>query len=308
MIKILANDGIGKSAAGKLEEMGYKVDESHFEMEELKEAVRHIDVLTVRSATKVTKDIIDAAKETGNLKLIIRGGVGTDNIDSDYAHENGIVVANTPNASSASVAELVIGHMFSLARSIGISNVTMRKGEWNKKQYMGIEIAGKTLGLIGSGRIAQETAKKASALGMKVIYTNRTGEKDCFSEYNYCELHDLFKESDFISLHMPFKKGSKPLISAEEFALMKEGVFIINTARGGIIDEKALLEAIKSCKVSGAALDVFEEEPRINEELCACPKVSVTPHIGGSTIEAQERIGGEVVSIIDRFFNKEKSL
>ncbi len=306
MIKILANDGIGKSAAERLEDLGYQVDESHFEREELKEAVRHVDVLTVRSATKVTKDIIDAARETGNLKLIIRGGVGMDNIDSDYARENGIVVANTPNASSASVAELVIGHMFSMSRFIGISNVTMRKGEWNKKQYMGIEIAGKTMGLIGSGRIAEETAKKASALGMNIIYTNRTGAKECFPEYNYCELHDLLKEADFISLHIPFKKGDKPLISSDEFASMKDGVFIINTARGGIVDEKALLEAIKSGKVAGAALDVFEGEPEVNEDLCACPKISVTPHIGGSTIEAQERIGGEVVTIIDGFFNKER--
>lgn len=303
MIRILTNDGIEKSAAKKLTDMGYEVDENHFELEELKEAVKHIDVLTVRSATKVTKEVIDAAMKTGNLKLIIRGGVGIDNIDSDYAHKNGIAVTNTPNASSASVAELVIGHMFSMARHIGISNVTMRKGEWNKKHYQGIELAGKTIGLIGSGRIAQETAKKANALGMKVIYTNRTGAKDCFSEYNYYELHDLLKKSDFISLHVPFAKGDKPLIGTEEFALLKEGMFIINTARGGVIDEKALLEAIKSGKVAGAALDVFSEEPLINEDLRDCLKISMTPHIGGSTKEAQERIGDEVVAIINKFFN-----
>ncbi len=307
MVNILANDGIEKKAGAKLMAMGCEVDERHFEKEELKEAVKSVDVLTVRSASKITREIIDAAMITGRLKLIIRGGVGIDNIDAEYARKMGITVANTPKASSASVAELVIGHMFSMARHIGISNVTMRNGEWNKKQYQGIEIAGKTLGLIGSGRIAQETAKKANALGMKVIYTNRTGPKEGFSDYSYCGLEDLFKESDFISIHVPFTKGDKSLIGAEEFALMKEGVFIINTARGGVINEKALLDALKSGKVAGAAIDVFEQEPTINEELCACANISVTPHIGGATIEAQERIGDEVVAIIGKFFPEQLS-
>ena len=307
MIKILTNDGIEKSASEKLKSMGFAVDENHLEKEDLKSAVQHIDVLTVRSASKVTKEIIDAAMITGKLKLIIRGGVGIDNIDADYARKNGIIVANTPNASSASVAEIVIGHMFSMARYIGISNVTMRKGEWNKKQYEGIELAGKTLGLIGSGRIAQETARIANAIGMKIIYTNRTGAKECLLNYSYYDLPDLLKKSDFISLHIPFSKGEKPLIGAKELAEMKDGVFIINTARGGIVDERALLAAIESGKVAGAAIDVFEEEPTTNADLCACSRVSVTPHIGGSTKEAQERIGDEVVAIIGRFFNKEVS-
>ena len=304
MIKILTNDGIEKSAALKLEAMGYQVDESHYDGDGLKEAVQHVDVLTVRSATKVTREIIDAAMKTGKLKLIIRGGVGIDNIDADYARSKGIAVSNTPNASSASVAELVIGHLFSLARHIGIANVTMRNGEWNKKHYQGIELAGKTIGLIGSGRIAQETAKKAGALGMKVIYTNRTGAKDCLSEHEFYALDDLLKQSDFISIHIPFIKGNKPLIGAKEFNLMKDGVYIINTARGGIIEEKALMQAIESGKVAGAALDVFEEEPTANAELWGCAKLSVTPHIGGSTKEAQQRIGDEVAAIIGQFFNK----
>jgi D-3-phosphoglycerate dehydrogenase len=302
MIRILTNDGIEKSAAEKLARMGYEVVEKHADQEALKDMVQTIDVLTVRSATKVTKEIIDAARITGRLKLIIRGGVGIDNIDAVYARQHGIVVANTPNANSASVAELVMGHLFSLARHIGISNVTMRNGEWNKKQYMGIEIGGKTLGLIGSGRIAQETAKRADALGMTIIYTNRTGPKECFSTYKYYDLPELLKQSDFISIHMPFVKGMAPLIGTEEFELMKDGVFIVNTARGGIINEKALLKAIDSGKVAGAALDVFEEEPTTNKDLCACAKISMTPHIGGATKEAQERIGTEVVSIIEAFF------
>jgi D-3-phosphoglycerate dehydrogenase len=304
MIRILTNDGIEKSAYDKLANGGFEVVNLHYDSEELKVKIQDIDVLTVRSATKVTKDIIDAALITGKLKLIIRGGVGIDNIDAIYANKNGITVANTPNASSSSVAELVIGHMFSLARYIGISNVTMRNGEWNKKKYLGTEISGKTLGLIGYGRIAQETARMAIALGMKVIYTNQSGVTKSKLDCEYCDIAKLLGKSDFISLHIPFNEGCKPVISTEEVALMKDGVYIINTARGGLISETALLEALVSGKVAGAALDVFEEEPTNNKDLIACPNVSVTPHIGGSTKEAQERIGDEIVNIINKYFEK----
>ncbi len=290
MIRILTNDGIEKSAYDKLANGGFEVVNLHYDSEELKVKIQDIDVLTVRSATKVTKDIIDAALITGKLKLIIRGGVGIDNIDAIYANKNGITVANTPNASSSSVAELVIGHMFSLARYIGISNVTMRNGEWNKKKYLGTEISGKTLGLIGYGRIAQETARMAIALGMKVIYTNQSGVTKSKLDCEYCDIAKLLGKSDFISLHIPFNEGCKPVI--------------INTARGGLISETALLEALVSGKVAGAALDVFEEEPTNNKDLIACPNVSVTPHIGGSTKEAQERIGDEIVNIINKYFEK----
>lgn len=307
MIRILANDGIEKNAAEVLRRRGFEVNVNHYEKEELKKALEIVDILIVRSATKVTKDIIDAAAAAGKLKLIIRGGVGIDNIDAEYARQNGISVVNTPNASSTSVAELTIGHMFSLARNIGIANVTMREGNWNKKEYEGIELKGKTLGLVGFGRIAQETARIAAALGMNVIYTNRTGEKKDVAGYKYKDMDQLLKESDFISFHIPFSKGDGPLIGAREFALMKDGVFLINTARGGILSENDLLEAIRSGKVGGAAIDVFEEEPTHNAELCRCSRISVTPHIGGSTREAQERIGDEVVAIIDAFAEKELS-
>lgn len=301
MIRIHANDGIEKSAANDLKSRGFEIDERHFEKDDLKKVIQTIDVLIVRSATKVTKDLIDAARETGQLKLIIRGGVGIDNIDVEYACQNGIKVANTPNSSSVSVAELAIGHMFSLARNIGIANVTMREGKWNKKEYEGIELKGKTLGLIGFGRVAQETARIASALGMNVIYTNRSGKADAAAGYERKDMEQLLKESDFISLHIPFAKGDKPLIGANEFELMKGGAFLINTSRGGIISEKDLLEAVNSGKIGGAAIDVFEEEPTHFIELCRCDRISVTPHIGGSTKEAQERIGNEIVSIINEF-------
>ncbi|HSN58211.1 MAG TPA: NAD(P)-dependent oxidoreductase, partial [Clostridiaceae bacterium] len=189
MIRILASDGIDKSAAAKLREAGFELVEQFYEPDQLGEELKNYDVLVVRSATKVRKPIIDAALEGGRLKLVIRAGVGVDNIDVAYAMENGIKVTNTPNSSSASVAELAIGHMFALARFIAVSNVTMREGKWEKKKYKGIELAGKTLGLVGYGRISREVAKKAEALGMKVLYTDIIGEvPNC--TYEYCQFAD----------------------------------------------------------------------------------------------------------------------
>lgn len=305
MARILVTDGMDKRAAERLRRMGHELVEQHFEPEELKEQTKNFDVMIVRSATKVRKPIIDAAMETKQLKLIIRAGVGVDNIDVSYAIENGIQVKNTPNASSASVAELAIGHMFALARYLHISNVTMRNGEWNKKAYKGIELAGKTLGLIGFGRIAKETAKRAHALGMKVIYTNRSGAKKGYDEYKYVTIEELLKESDFISLHVPYVKEQGAIIGKKEFEMMKDGVYIVNCARGGVIDESALLDALDAGKVAAAAIDVFEEEPTKNERLYTHERVSLTPHIGASTKEAQARIGEEILDIVEEFFNSE---
>lgn len=302
MKKILVTDGMEKSAVEKLKSGGYEVVQQYFEPEALKEQVKDFDALVVRSATKVRQPVIDAALGTGRLKLIIRGGVGVDNIDVEYAKMNGITVANTPNASSASVAELAIGHMFCLARYIHIANHTMRQGKWNKKNYEGIELAGKTLGLIGFGRIARETGKRALALGMKVVYTNRSGPHEDCSDYKYVTLDELLGVSDFISLHIPGSKDKTPLIGEAQFAKMKDGVFIVNTARGGVVCEDALLAALDSGKVAAAALDVFEEEPAKNERIYTHEKISLTPHIGASTLEAQERIGEEIVSIVLNHF------
>lgn len=302
MVRILVTDGMEQSAIEKLTSLGFEVVVQFYEPEELKEQIKKFDVVCVRSATKIRQPIIDAALETKQLKLVIRGGVGVDNIDVKYAMENGITVANTPNASSASVAELAIGHMFCLARFMHISNVTMREGKWNKKKYEGIELAGKTLGLIGFGRIAKETAKKASALGMKVVYTNRSGEQAGYDEYKYVTFDELLATSDFISLHIPAGKDGAAVIGDAEFAKMKDGVYIVNCARGGVVDEDALIRALDSNKVAAAALDVFAEEPTKNEKIYTHERISLTPHIGGSTIEAQEKIGEEIVQIIVKHF------
>ena len=298
MLRILVTDGMDKGSVQTLKDLGHEVTEQFFEPEELKEQIKGYNVVIVRSATKVRKDMIDSALETGNLKLIIRGGVGVDNIDVTYAESKGIKVRNTPKSSSLAVAELALGHMFCLARFIGIANVTMREGKWNKNKYTGIELSGKTLGLIGLGRIGRELAKKAKALEMKVIYNDILGPaKDC-PEYSFVSLDELLADSDFISLHVPGNEDKSPVIGKLEFSKMKDGVYLINCARGGVVDEAALLEALNSGKIAGAGIDVFPEEPTKNLELVNQERVSVTPHIGASTKEAQERIGQEIVSII----------
>ncbi|NLN49362.1 MAG: 3-phosphoglycerate dehydrogenase [Clostridiales bacterium] len=301
MLRILVTDGIEKTALKRLVNMKFDVVEKHFQKIELIKEIENFDVLVVRSATIVDKDIIDAAYRTKRLKLIIRGGVGVDNIDVDYAKQKGIMVRNTPNASSASVAELVIGHIFTMARFIHCANVSMRKGEWNKNQYKGIEVCGKTLGIIGFGRIGRETAKKAKALGMKVKFYDITGPMVGNKLYKYCKLDEILTTSDFISLHVPFNCGEKAVIGQEEISKMKDGAYLINCARGGVIDENALIEALDTGKLAGAAIDVFEKEPAINPVLLSHERVSLTPHIGASTKEAQERIGDEIVDIVYDF-------
>jgi len=302
MLRILANDGMEKKTIEILEKKGFEVLSDHLDGDDLLKEVKNIDCLIVRSATKVRKDLIDIAASTGRLKLIIRGGVGIDNIDAAYAIEKGIQVNNTPNASSISVAEMTFGHMLSVSRKIYLSNVTMREGKWQKKKYQGTELYGKTLGLIGFGRIAREVAKRAVAFGMKVMYydictAENTGECICATK------DGILRESDFISLHIPYKKGEPYVIGEKEFQIIKKGAYIINCARGGVIDENALVKALDEGKIAGAALDVFEKEPPANELIIKNPKISLTPHIGAATVEAQERIGDEIVNIIDKFFN-----
>ena len=297
-MRILASDGLDKSAVAALKEKGHEVVEQFYQPEELAQQVREFDVLVVRSATKVRKPIIDAAKEAGKLKLIIRGGVGVDNIDVEYAEADGIKVKNTPRASSNTVAELALAHMFSVARFISVAGHSMREDKWDKNEYKGIELAGRTLGIIGCGRIGQMLAAKAQALGMKVIANDIYECEGLACEtFRYDCLDELFKNSDFISLHTPSLDG-KPLINAETIAKMKDGAIIINTSRGNNIDEQALLDALNSGKLRGAGLDVFAEEPAKNHALYCHPHVSCTPHIGAQTAEAQKRVGGEIVDII----------
>lgn len=299
-MKILANDGLDISAIEAFNNKKIEVDTNHYDKEKLIKVIKEYDVLIVRSATKVDKELIDAAKDS-KLKLVIRAGVGLDNIDLEYAKENRLMVTNTPNASSNSVAELVLGHMLSLSRFIAISNLTMREGLWNKKTYTGVELYGKTLGIMGFGKIGKALAHKATALGMKVIFYDKFINND--ETYEYYELEELLKNADYISLHVP--STDKPIIGKEEFDLMKEGVFIVNAARGGVIDEEALLEALDNGKLAGAGLDVYSKEPSPNPKLCNHPNISCTPHIGGATEEAQKRIGQEIIDIVMTFYTKQ---
>jgi len=301
MYKILISDGLQEKALNNLVSLGFEVIDRHYNKEELGEVLKEFDALVIRSATKVTRNILEDTKG-GKLKIIIRAGVGIDNIDLIAANEYGVTVRNTPNSSSDSVAELALAHMFAVARFVGTSNYTMRNGEWNKKKYEGVELSGKTLGIIGMGRIGKSLANKATALGMKVVYNDAFGEINNV-EYEFLDLKNLLAISDFVSLHVPYDKTRGTLIGRDELTIMKDGSYLINCARGKVVDEEALLEALESDKIAGAGIDVFEVEPNTNEALVNHPRVSCTPHIGASTMEAQERIGDEVVSIIKEFFN-----
>lgn len=295
-MKILVTDGLAKEAIEALREFA-EVDEQFYEADQLGAALANYDALIVRSATKVREPIIDEAVKAGRLKLIIRAGVGIDNIDHAYAKEKGIAVRNTPSANSNAMAELTIAQLFAISRFIGAANVTMRKGEWNKKDYRGVELDGKKLGLIGFGHTARIVADKCHALGMDVTYYDIVGE-DKNSPYTFKEIPDMIKDVDFLTLHTPATPDGKPLLDAAALATMKDGVRIVNCARGGLIDEAALLDALNNGKVAAAGLDVFVGEPTPMEALVNHPNVSVTPHIGAQTFEAQARVGFEVVDVV----------
>ena len=301
-MRILVTDGMDKSAIAQLRELGHEVVEQFYEPDQLGKALCDFDAVVVRSKTKVRANHIDEAKGS-KLKLIIRGGVGVDNIDVKYAEENGIKVMNTPRASSESVAELAMAHMFACARYISIAGHTMREDKWEKKAYgKGIELSGKTLGIVGFGRIGQALGKLAKAIGMDVVAFDIFHIPGIEEQMGipYVEMDELLAKSDFISVHAPAVDGGK-LINAERIAQMKDGVVIVNTSRGTNVDEDALLEALNSGKVRAAGLDVYNEEPSKNPALYSHPMVSCTPHIGAATVEAQKRIGTEIVSIIENF-------
>ena len=301
-MRILITDGMDKAAMAQLRELGHEVVEQFYEPDQLGAALRDFDAVVVRSKTKVRANHIDEAKG-GKLKLIIRGGVGVDNIDVKYAEENGIAVRNTPGASSQSVAELAMGHMFACTRYISIAGHTMREGKWEKKAYgKGIELQGKTLGIIGFGRIGQHLGVMAKAIGMNVVAYSTTRRPEVEAKFGipYVTLEELLAQSDFISLHAPAAPGA-PLINADTIAKMKDGAIVINTSRGNNVDEDALLAALESGKLRGAGLDVFAEEPAKNPALYSHPHVSCTPHIGAQTAEAQKRVGAEIVDIIKNF-------
>lgn len=311
-MKVLANDGISKSGIKALEKGGFEVITTKVAQEQVANFINSngVSVLLVRSATKVRQDIIDACP---GLKIIGRGGVGMDNIDVDYARSKGIHVINTPASSSESVAELVFAHLFTGVRFLHDANRTMPlEGDTNfeglKKAYAnGIELRGKTLGIIGFGRIGQAVAKMALGLGMKVIAADKyVGKADIRVDFYNGQfinveietepMEDLLKHAHFITLHVPSQEGY--VIDAAEIAMMKDGVGIVNCARGGVINEVALVAALEQEKVAFAGLDVFENEPKPEIQILMHPKISLTPHIGAATLEAQDRIGTELAEQI----------
>lgn len=307
-MKVLANDGIATSGVIALKKAGFEVELTTIAQDKLVDYINenNISVLLVRSATKVRKDIIDNCE---SLKIIGRGGVGMDNIDVEYAKEKGISVINTPAASSHSVAELVFAHLFGMARFLHDSNRNMPlEGDTKFKQFKksyakGVELKGKTLGLIGFGRIGQATAKIALGLGMKVIAFDPFldavnleleffDHQTLFFNINTITKEEVLQQSDFISLHVPAQNDY--IISTPELEMMKNSAFIVNAARGGVIDEVALVKAIEDGEIAGGALDVFENEPQPEIQLLMNPSLSLTPHIGAATGEAQDRIGTEL--------------
>lgn len=311
-MKILANDGMSKSGVSALEKAGLTIITDKVPQDQLIEYINEnqIDVILVRSATTVRTNLIDACP---SIKIIGRGGVGMDNIDVEYARSKGIKVINTPGASSHSVAELVFAHFFGMARFLHDSNRNMPlEGDTNfdglKKSYAkGTELKGKTLGIIGFGRIGKATAKIGLGLGMNVITNDKyetpqqieleffDGQKLNF-DIKRVSIEELLQNSDFVSLHVPAQK--EYIIGAKELEMMKTGSFLVNAARGGVVDEVALVKALETGKIRGVALDVFEKEPQPEMQLLMNPNMSLTPHIGAATVEAQDRIGTELAEQI----------
>jgi D-3-phosphoglycerate dehydrogenase len=299
-MKVLICDKVSKDAIEKMRAAGLQVDDrAGIAADELKSIVGGYEVLVVRSATKVTAEVIEAGR---NLKLIVRGGVGVDNIDVKAAEAKGVAVKNTPAASTESVAELAVGLMFALSRKIARADASMKAGQWEKKAFEGTEVAGKTLGVIGIGRIGLATARKAHLLGVKRVLAHDPWVPKAPADFvTLTDLDTLLKESDIITLHIPFDKIKGAVLGAREFGLMKPGVFLVNCARGGVVDETALLEALNAGKVAGAAVDVWAKEPTDNAALAKHPAVVALPHLGASTKEGQGRVGGEVADIIIEF-------
>jgi D-3-phosphoglycerate dehydrogenase len=298
-MKVLVCDPVSESAVKKMQEAGHEVTvQSDITPEELEKVIGDYEAVIVRSRTKIRKPLLEKAK---NLKLIVRGGVGIDNIDHEDAKKMGIEVRNTPAASSASVAELAIGYMFALARHIPVGTSSMKSGEWLKKKLKGTELAGKTLGIIGIGRIGKETAKRAQALGMSVIAYDPYVKETDLEGVSISKLDDLLTKADYVSLHIPHTDETHHILSAAQFEKMKESAYIVNCARGGVVDEEALYKALSAGKIAGAAFDVFETEPPGKNKLLTLDNFYSTPHIGASTKEGQGRVGDEVAKVINEF-------
>ena len=310
-MRVLICDPVAPQTIQAMRDAGIEVDDrSDITAEELLGEIAVYDGMVVRSRTKVGADVMDAAT---NLKIIVRGGVGLDSIDLAHAKSKGIEVRNTPKASSNSVAELALGYMLAMARKIPQATMSMTAGEWKKKQLKGSEIGGKTLGLIGFGNIGGLLGRKASALGMSVIFYDVITPPDP-GDAVQVSLDEVLAQSDFISLHVPKLPATTNMLNAETFAKMKDGVFLVNCARGGVVDEDALYDALASGKVAGAALDVFLDE-KVNpgnpklfglQDENGFNRVIGSPHVGAGTVEGQARVGTEVAEIVIEFYNRDR--
>jgi D-3-phosphoglycerate dehydrogenase len=308
-MKVLVCDPVAPQTIQALQEAGIEVhNRPDITAEELLRDAANYHGMVVRSRTKVPAEVIDAAT---NLKIVVRGGVGLDNIDVKHATSKGVAVRNTPKASSNSVAELALGYMLALARHIPQATMSMTAGEWQKKTLKGTEVAGKTLGLIGFGNIGSLLGRKAAALGMEVIFYDVITPPDP-GPAQQVSLDEVLNRSDYISLHVPLLPATKNMLNAETIANMKDGVYIVNCARGGVIDEDALYEALVSGKVAGAALDVYLDEkvtpgnPKLYElkDENGFNLVIGSPHIGAATVEGQARVGTEVADILIEFYKE----
>ncbi len=291
MVRVLIADPVADSAVAMMKDAGLEIVIRNKDADgPVEEQIKGFDCIVVRSATKVTKEVIDAAD---SLKLIVRAGVGLDNVDQDAAKKKGVKVANTPEAPTVSVAEMVLALMFSLARNVAPADSSMKDERWEKKKLRGTELWQKTIGVIGFGRIGCEVAKRAKALDMHVLaYDVIDIDEMCITiGAERTDLEDLLKSSDYVTLHVPLVPQTRGLIGDNEFELMKDTAFLINTARGGVVDEKALLRALDEGKIAGAGLDVFEKEPPTEWKLVKHPKIVATPHLSSSTAEAQARVG-----------------
>ncbi len=302
MIKVLIADRLSQRVIENLEEIPEFeiVAKTGMSSHELKKEIENCEAVVVRSATQLKQDILENAN---NLKIIVRAGIGLDNIDAGFARARSIEVRNTPAATSITVAEYTLAQMLGICRFIGPAYKSMKEHKWEKSLFSkGMELYGKTAGIIGFGRIGKEVAKRELALGMTVLFYDildiQTG-----MDVKQVTLDALLKTADFISIHLPLTESTRDLISTDEFNKMKKDVVLINVARGGVVDEAALLNALKGDKIKAVALDVYEKEPAMNFKLIDHEKVFPAPHLGASTVEGQERAGFDVISILKDFFN-----
>jgi D-3-phosphoglycerate dehydrogenase len=305
MVRVLVSDRLGEEGLKLLRQEGFDVDvKLNLSPEQLKEAVKECDALLVRGKTKVTREILEASS---SLKLVVRAGVGLDNVDLKAAGELGVKVENTPEAVSFAVAELTVALMLAVARRLPEADRMVKGGGWSKEKFVGLELRGKTLGIIGLGRIGCLVARTCRAMDMRVIFYDVVDRSEYAQMYG-CEpvvsLERLLSEADIVSIHVPLTPETRHMIGEREIALMKPGAILINTSRGAIIDEQALLEALKTGRLGGAGLDVYEEEPPRNMELLSLPNVVCTPHIGAQTSEAQKLASITAARKVIEFFKQ----